>query len=78
MSDFSDLVVAIPTGISILVSTSVLVYRTWLAPKKASKQAAIEAATETAEKIFEALADGELDADELRDIQQSLRKEEDP
>ncbi|MFD5244990.1 hypothetical protein ACFWIW_10625 [Amycolatopsis sp. NPDC058340] len=74
MSDFSDLVVAIPTGISILASTSVLVYRTWIAPKKAAKAAG----TETAEKLLEALADGELDADELRDIQQSLRKEEDP
>jgi len=72
VSDFSDAVVAITTGIGTLASTAVLVYRTWFAPKKASKQAA----TETAEKLLEALADGQLDPDELRDIQQNLRKEE--
>lgn len=72
VSDFSDAVVAITTGIGTLVSTSVLVYRTWFAPKKASKAAA----TETAEKLLEALADGDLSAEELHDIQKDLREEE--
>lgn len=72
MSDFSDAVVAITTGFGTLVSTSVLVYRTWFAPKKASKAAA----TETAEKLLEALADGDLSAEELHDIQKDLRKED--
>lgn len=72
MSAFSDAFVGITTGIGTLVSASVLVYRTWFAPKKASKAAA----TETAEKLLEALADGELSAEELHEIQRDLREEE--
>jgi hypothetical protein len=74
VSDFSDAVVAVTTGIGTLASTAVLVYRTGFAPKRASKAAA----TETAEKLLEALADGDLSPEELHDIQRDLRKEEEP
>lgn len=75
MSDVSDLLVAISTLLGSLGGTFVMVWSSVVQPRRDQKAAAKKAAGAVASRLLEALADGELSAEELAEIRGSLEEE---
>lgn len=76
MSDLSDLLVAIGTLVGSLGGTFVMVWTSVVQPRREQRAAAKKAASQVASRLLEALADGELSAEELAEIRGSLDEEE--
>lgn len=76
MSEIPDLLVALATLVGALSSAFVLVYTTIRRERGDNRKAANQAATETAAAVLDAVKDGEITADEIEGIQQTLRREE--
>lgn len=76
MSDLSDLLVAIGTLVGSLGGTFVMVWTSVVQPRREQRAAAKKAASQVASRLLEALADGELSAEELAEIRGSLEEEE--
>ncbi len=76
MSDLSDLLVAIGTLVGSLGGTFVMVWSSVVQPRREQRAAAKKAASQVASRLLEALADGELSAEELAEIRGSLEEEE--
>ena len=75
MSDLSDLLVAIGTLVGSLGGTFVMVWTSVVQPRREQRAAAKKAASQVASRLLEALADGELSAEELAEIRGSLEEE---
>lgn len=76
MSGLSDLLVAIGTLVGSLGGTFVMVWTSVVQPRREQRAAAKKAASQVASRLLEALADGELSAEELAEIRGSLDEEE--
>jgi hypothetical protein len=76
VSDLSDLLVAIGTLVGSLGGTFVMVWTSVVQPRREQRAAAKKAASQVASRLLEALADGELSAEELAEIRGSLEEEE--
>lgn len=74
MSELRDLLIGIGLLVTSLSSAFVLIWNAVRGGRRdETKRAAERSAAEAAEAVIEALADGEIDADELRDIQKKRR-----
>jgi uncharacterized membrane protein len=73
VGEVADLLVAIATLVGSLTSAYVIIRQN----RRGSSKQARQAAAEAADKLLDAVADGELDPEEISDIKNSLRRGED-